>query len=155
MPPLCFVSGGSRKSSTRSTPVDSGSTRGSRHEKRGSRDSGSPQDKKDPALLRNPGSPTITTAGNGSLKSDQSILEQIGEPDHQGWMRKRGERYNTWKSRYFVLKGPHLYWLKSGNASVRIAQNGGEIYGILNMPDLIGDKDQRIHQHHWLSYCHR
>jgi hypothetical protein len=51
-------------------------------------------------------------------------LEQIGEPDHQGWMRKRGERYNTWKSRYFVLKGPHFYWLKSGNASVRIAQNG-------------------------------
>lgn len=36
-------------------------------------------------------------------------------------MRKRGDRYNTWTSRYFVLKGPHLYWLKSGNPSVRVA----------------------------------
>jgi hypothetical protein len=36
-------------------------------------------------------------------------------------MRKRGENYNTWKNRYFVLKGPHLYWLKSSNASVRDA----------------------------------
>jgi hypothetical protein len=48
-------------------------------------------------------------------------MEQIGEPDHKGWMRKRGDRYNNWKSRYFVLKGPHLYWLKSANPSVRVA----------------------------------
>ena len=35
------------------------------------------------------------------------------------WMRKKGEHYNVWKSRYFVLKGPHLYWLRSNSPSVR------------------------------------
>ncbi|KAG7097532.1 hypothetical protein E1B28_004874 [Marasmius oreades] len=51
------------------------------------------------------------------LKPGQSVLEQIGEPDHSGWMRKRGERYNSWKLRYFVLKGSHLYYLRSDIAS--------------------------------------
>jgi hypothetical protein len=59
--------------------------------------------------------------GVGSLTSDRSIMEQIGEPDHKGYLRKRGDRYSTWKSRFFVLKGPHLYWLKSGSVSVRVA----------------------------------
>ena len=58
-------------------------------------------------------------AGGGmSLKPGKSILEQIGTPDHNGWMRKKGDHYNTWKLRYFVLKGPHLYCLRSNNASV-------------------------------------
>ncbi|KAH9927346.1 uncharacterized protein B0H18DRAFT_1084840 [Fomitopsis serialis] len=48
-----------------------------------------------------------------TLKPGQSILEQIGTPDHEGWLRKKGERYNAWKMRYFVLKGPHLYWLRN------------------------------------------
>ncbi|KAJ3740791.1 hypothetical protein DFH05DRAFT_1545582 [Lentinula detonsa] len=47
------------------------------------------------------------------LKPGQSILDQIGEPDHVGWMRKKGDRYNSWKLRYFVLKGPHMYYLRS------------------------------------------
>ncbi|KAL1702427.1 hypothetical protein EV121DRAFT_281858 [Schizophyllum commune] len=51
------------------------------------------------------------------LKPGQSILEQIGEPDHAGWMRKKGDRYNSWKLRYFVLKGPHLYYLRSNSTS--------------------------------------
>ncbi|KAF9266108.1 hypothetical protein L218DRAFT_996886 [Marasmius fiardii PR-910] len=51
------------------------------------------------------------------LKPGQSVLEQIGEPDHSGWMRKRGERYNSWKLRYFVLKGSHLYYLRSNSTS--------------------------------------
>lgn len=54
-----------------------------------------------------------------NLKAGQSILEQIGTPDHNGWMRKKGDRYNAWKLRYFVLKGPHLYWLRSNSKSVR------------------------------------
>src|SRR5579863_6355527 len=41
----------------------------------------------------------------------QGILSQIGRPDHEGWMRKKGGLYNTWKKRYIVLKGPHLYWI--------------------------------------------
>ncbi|KAE9389360.1 hypothetical protein BT96DRAFT_980734 [Gymnopus androsaceus JB14] len=55
------------------------------------------------------------------LKPGQSILDQIGEPDHSGWMMKKGDRYNAWKQRYFVLKGPHMYCLKSdSHAETRI-----------------------------------
>lgn len=104
-----YNSNSNRKTSTRSAPVESS------REKRGSRDSVGMSDRRDPTVLRKLSSPTTT--GGGSLKSDRSILEQIGVPDHKGWMRKRGDRYNTWTSRYFVLKGPHLYWLKSSNPS--------------------------------------
>ncbi|KAM0791669.1 hypothetical protein ACM66B_006262 [Microbotryomycetes sp. NB124-2] len=43
----------------------------------------------------------------------ENVLEKIGTPDHTGWMRKKGEKYNTWKQRFFILKGLHLYYLKS------------------------------------------
>ncbi|KAJ7786636.1 hypothetical protein B0H16DRAFT_1401843 [Mycena metata] len=60
---------------------------------------------------------TAAAAANGNgaskLKPGQSILEQIGEADHTGWMRKKGDRYNSWKLRYFILKGPDLYCLRS------------------------------------------
>ncbi|KAL0950372.1 hypothetical protein HGRIS_010337 [Hohenbuehelia grisea] len=59
-------------------------------------------------------SPKSPEVANG-LKDGQSILEQIGEPDHNGWMRKKSDRYNSWKMRYFVLKGPHLYCLRSNS----------------------------------------
>ncbi|KAL6307047.1 hypothetical protein BKA93DRAFT_770292 [Sparassis latifolia] len=78
-----------------------------------------------PTLLRKrtpstvDGAPRPTTSviqpGVPLLKAGQSILEQIGTPDHNGWMRKKGVRYNSWKLRYFVLKGPHLYWLRSNS----------------------------------------
>lgn len=42
-----------------------------------------------------------------------NLLEKIGSPDYSGWMRKKGEKYSTWKQRFFVLKGVHLYYLKS------------------------------------------
>ncbi|KAF9000253.1 hypothetical protein BDQ17DRAFT_1359916 [Cyathus striatus] len=82
---------------------------------------------KDPALLRkrvssapqppsNGGSLTVIPGvKTGIITSGKSILEQIGEPDHAGWMRKKGERYNSWKPRYFVLKGSHLYWLRGSS----------------------------------------
>ncbi|KAJ6609390.1 hypothetical protein B0H10DRAFT_2064750 [Mycena sp. CBHHK59/15] len=65
----------------------------------------------------------VATPGNAAskLKPGQSILEQIGEPDHVGWMRKKGDRYNSWKLRYFVLKGPDFYCLRSSNkAEIKI-----------------------------------
>jgi hypothetical protein len=112
-----YYGSGSRKTS-RSTASDAGVPRGKedKREKRDSKGSNGTKEKRDVAVLRKNASPTST-----SFKSGQSILEQIGQPDHKGWMRKRGEHYNTWKTRYFVLKGPHLYWLKSNNASVRVA----------------------------------
>lgn len=51
------------------------------------------------------------------VKPGMTAIEQIGSPDHQGWMRKRGESFNAWKLRFFVLKGPHLYYVKTLNVS--------------------------------------
>jgi hypothetical protein len=112
-----YYGSGSRKTS-RSTASDAGVPRGKedKREKRDSKDSSGTKEKRDSALLRKHASPTTST-----FKSGQSILQQIGLPDHKGWMRKRGEHYNTWKTRYFVLKGPHLYWLRNNSSSVRVA----------------------------------
>ncbi|RXW25401.1 hypothetical protein EST38_g391 [Candolleomyces aberdarensis] len=61
--------------------------------------------------------PVPAPEATGEIQPGQSILEQVGEPDHIGWMRKKAVRYNTWKTRYFVLKGEHLYILRSNNRS--------------------------------------
>ncbi|KAF9236189.1 hypothetical protein BU15DRAFT_50332 [Melanogaster broomeanus] len=75
---------------------------------------------KDPRLLRKQGgSPSQDgrsgARGPNALKPGKSIIEQIGQPDHEGWMRKKGDHYNTWKVRYFIIKGPHLYILRSNS----------------------------------------
>jgi hypothetical protein len=65
----------------------------------------------------------VVIASNGDVvpvKQGQSILEQIGEADHSGWMRKKGDRYNNWRIRYFVLTGTHLYCLRSNNKAVSV-----------------------------------
>ncbi|KAF8900318.1 hypothetical protein CPB85DRAFT_1439599 [Mucidula mucida] len=131
--PRLYSSSGRRASGRPTTP---GAAMGKSHstpakdvkestkESRGSSDS----KEKEPHVLRKrtssyPGPSTSPTLPHDEknvaspLKSGQSILEQIGTPDHSGWMRKRGDRYNSWKSRYFVLKGPHLYCLKSESTS--------------------------------------
>lgn len=72
-----------------------------------------------PTRVGTPAAAGADGAKTSTLKPGKSILQQIGTPDHNGWMRKKGDRYNSWKSRYFVLKGPHLYWLRSNSASVR------------------------------------
>ena len=55
------------------------------------------------------------------IKQGESILDQIGEPDLAGWMRKKGDRYNTWRVRYFVLSGQHLYWLRNNSKVVSVS----------------------------------
>jgi hypothetical protein len=63
-------------------------------------------------LGRNPTTgAAVLTQSTG--KRGQTSAEKIGEPDYAGWLRKRSERYNTWKERYLILKGVHLYVLKS------------------------------------------
>jgi len=110
---------------------------------------------RDPALLRKR---TSSSSGHGHdvakgavtvvspLKLGQSILEQIGDPDHTGWMRKKGDRYNSWKLRYFVLSGPHLYCLKSNTTAVR------DIFGVCGSVEvesyllrIIGEENKRLH----------
>ena len=62
---------------------------------------------------------------SANLSGSALALRQIGPPDHSGYMKKKGERYG-WKTRFFVLKGNHLYYMKSeqddrvkGNIDVR------------------------------------
>ncbi|KIJ95518.1 hypothetical protein K443DRAFT_682969 [Laccaria amethystina LaAM-08-1] len=47
------------------------------------------------------------------VQQGRPILTQIGEPDHIGWMYKKRDGGNSWKPHHFVLKGQHLFWLKS------------------------------------------
>lgn len=99
---------------------------------------GSSSDKASPTSLSSPRSrPSNSTLGGGrdapttmtvksvdpatremvrekaELVTSGNLMDKIGRPDHSGWMRKRGEKYNTWKMRFFVLKGTYLYYLKS------------------------------------------
>ncbi|KAJ4478978.1 hypothetical protein J3R30DRAFT_2697911 [Lentinula aciculospora] len=122
---------GPRKPSTRP-----GSSSGPKDKEKGSKDLLSPHKEgstRDPALLRKrtssyPGPIPSADAGTKKRSSSESSphangnrqsgtakasSNQIGEPDHVGWMRKKGDRYNSWKLRYFVLKGPHMYYLRS------------------------------------------
>ena len=48
---------------------------------------------------------------------DGNLMDKLGRPDNSGWMKKKGEKYNTWKQRFFVLKGTYLYYLKSEQVS--------------------------------------
>ena len=63
----------------------------------------------------------VGASGTIKLKPGVNALDQLretlGEPDFAGWMMKKGERYNTWKTRFFYLKGPHMYYLRSNTVS--------------------------------------
>ena len=93
----------------------------------------------------NANAPKMVNGVSGFNKQGVNIMDQIGEPDHTGWMRKRGDRFNSWKSRYFILKGPHLYFL-SDNKSVSCApldSNGTLI-------SFVGNSNQGIYQYCWI-----
>ncbi len=115
--------------------------------------------KKDPAVLRKRTSsstdvttrspPVGSSAAGMGLKPGKSILEQIGTPDHNGWMRKKSENYNTWKLRYFVLKGPHLYCLKSNDRTVCPSHSRNTRVRLIMLSS--GNQNQGIHQHRRLQ----
>lgn len=39
--------------------------------------------------------------------------EETVTPDMEGWLHKQGCRYKKWNKRWFVLKGPNLFYFKS------------------------------------------
>ena len=47
-------------------------------------------------------------------------MSKIGTPDFTGFLKKKGDRYNTWKTRYFVLKGARLYYLRNERVSTTL-----------------------------------
>ncbi|KAF9306896.1 polar growth protein [Mortierella antarctica] len=52
---------------------------------------------------------------NGKADPNDKIvsLDLIGKPDYAGWLKKKGDTYRTWKSRWFMLKGVTLYYMNS------------------------------------------
>ncbi|MBW0513205.1 hypothetical protein O181_052920 [Austropuccinia psidii MF-1] len=46
------------------------------------------------------------------IKSENKRPELTDTNTKQGWMRKKDDKYLTWKLRYFILKGANLYYLK-------------------------------------------
>jgi len=68
--------------------------------------------------------PTSTEDVDGVSTMFPGVLARIGTPDHEGWMRKKGGYYNSWKKRYFVLKGTHLYWVRSNSVFVSVPPPG-------------------------------
>jgi len=61
------------------------------------------------------------SVGVGAMQN-ASVVHRIGEPDHVGWLRKKNDRYNFWKPRFFILKGQRLYWFKSVKLSVSVSR---------------------------------
>ncbi|KAG7530680.1 hypothetical protein FFLO_04850 [Filobasidium floriforme] len=66
-----------------------------------------------PAALSSSPTTPMRTPSAAVDRNESSAMSKIGKPDFAGYMKKKGERYNTWKNRYFVLKGAHLYYMKS------------------------------------------
>lgn len=87
------------------------------------------KEEKDRTLLRKRGSGGETSyspipppsSERPGLIQGRSVLEQIGTPDFNGWLMKKGEHYNIWKNRYCVLKGHNLYWMRNNSVTVRPA----------------------------------
>lgn len=73
--------------------------------------------------------------GRPRLKLGQSVMEQVGTPDHDGWMFKKSETYNNWKQRYFLLKGAHLYWLRSNSKTETRIKGYVNVVGYKIIPD--------------------
>jgi hypothetical protein len=105
--------------------TDTGNRKEDREEKYESRSSGGSKGKNPPPLRR-----SVSSSANASLSAIteanthtpvDTVLVQIGTPDHEGWIRKKGGHFSTWKSRYLVLKGAHLYWLRTDSSMVCIA----------------------------------
>lgn len=124
-------------------------------EKRDSKESKESKEKspRDPAVLRKRTSSVVEPPPRSvaTLKAGQSFLEQIGSPDHNGWMRKKSDRYNTWKSRYFVLKGSHLYWLRSNSTAVcRLVSS----WAYTDSRAIVGNQDKGLYQHRGVQVDH-
>ncbi|WWC90618.1 uncharacterized protein L201_005554 [Kwoniella dendrophila CBS 6074] len=60
-----------------------------------------------------PATPEANRRISGNGVGNAAALKQIGTPDFSGYLKKKGDRYGSWKQRFFVLKGSHLYYMKS------------------------------------------
>ncbi|KAG0052285.1 polar growth protein [Linnemannia elongata] len=63
--------------------------------------------------FHNPDSTNRQLNGKADPSDKVVPLDLIGKPDYAGWLKKRGDTYRTWKSRWFMLKGVTLYYMNS------------------------------------------
>ncbi|SPO24347.1 related to BOI1 - BEM1 protein-binding protein [Ustilago trichophora] len=64
-------------------------------------------------------------AASGNVAASGPVMSRIQPVDLEGWIKKKGERYNSWKPRYLALKGPDLVILRDPRAE--------KIKGYVNM----------------------
>lgn len=64
-----------------------------------------------------PTSTMVEPRSPGGAPAEGPVMLRIRPVDHEGWMRKKGERYNTWKPRYLALKGSDLVLLRDPTAA--------------------------------------
>ncbi|KAI6042846.1 hypothetical protein EDC04DRAFT_3138901 [Pisolithus marmoratus] len=70
---------------------------------------------KRPRALSTAGATEPSIRAPTTLTPGKSVIDQIGKADHTGWMRKKSDRYNSWKLRYLIIKGPDLYILRTSS----------------------------------------
>ena len=56
-------------------------------------------------------SPPRTRSPSPSPSLDSPLPFEAGSVLHEGYLRKRGQKYHTWKRRYFVLTDPGMFWI--------------------------------------------
>ncbi|KAG0181035.1 polar growth protein [Apophysomyces sp. BC1034] len=60
-----------------------------------------------------------------SRVSVDSIAQRMGmadnhvTPDIEGWLHKQSDKYKTWNKRWFVLKGPNMFYFKSPKVRIQ------------------------------------
>ena len=74
---------------------------------------------------------SLFAASKGATTTARSVPYH-DKPDHCGWLAKKGERLQTWRRRWFVLKQGKLGWFKAP-ADVRA---GAKPRGELDMSDV-------------------
>ncbi|GBC09790.1 hypothetical protein RclHR1_09100003 [Rhizophagus clarus] len=75
------------------------------------------------------------------INTNNEVLKNIGIPDHDGWLKKQGDKYRNWKNRFCILKGTTLYYLKSDKA----LQNS-KIKGQINLTGYKIIPDENVYQ---------
>ncbi|GBC09395.1 hypothetical protein RclHR1_08820006 [Rhizophagus clarus] len=55
----------------------------------------------------------VDDVDNNEYLNGPETYNSIGTPDYSGWLKKQGDKYKTWKSRYCILKGVNLFYFKN------------------------------------------
>ncbi|KAF7728370.1 polar growth protein [Apophysomyces ossiformis] len=57
--------------------------------------------------------PVASRCSVDSISQRASFVDANVAPDMEGWLHKQSDKYKTWNKRWFVLKGPNLFYFKS------------------------------------------